>query len=187
MSGLSDHRLHRAPEIPPAVDGPMGVERSGLMGCIDHHFRGLHQRQESREGQSPVPGRVGLELGAIGCGDSLSDEVEHRGADSLGLAWHGSHSFDMPRRSASPHDRDAPRAPPYQIDPVTTHRLSPDATILSFLCDRTQATAAAIGEACRMSPGEVRARLVGLESQRLITAARTRVLVPPARAFVITG
>ena len=79
------------------------------------------------------------------------------------------------------------RTPPYQIDLVTTHRLSPDATILAFLCDRTQATAAAIGEACRMAPGEIRARLVGLESRRLITGRQNARLVPPARAFVITG
>ena len=76
--------------------------------------------------------------------------------------------------------------PSYQIDLVTTHRLSPDATILTFLCDRTQATAAMIGEACRMAPGEVRARLVGLESRRLITGRQDARLVPPARAFVIT-
>ena len=93
----------------------------------------------------------------------------------------------MPRRSASPHDGKAPRVPPYQIDPVTTHRLSPDTTILSFLCDRTQASAATIGEACRMSPGEVRARLVGLESQRLITGRQDTRFVPPTRAFVITA
>ena len=76
--------------------------------------------------------------------------------------------------------------PSYQIDLVTTHRLSPDATILTFLCDRTQATAAMIGEACRMAPGEVRARLVGLESRRLITGRQDARLVPPARAFMIT-
>ena len=75
----------------------------------------------------------------------------------------------------------------YQIDLVTNHRLSADATILTFLCDRTGATAAAIGEACRMAPGEVRARLVALESQRLITGRQDARLVPPARAFVITG
>ena len=64
------------------------------MGCIDHRFRGHHQRPEGREGQSRVPGRINLELGATGCGDSFSDEVEHRGADALGLAWHGSYPFD---------------------------------------------------------------------------------------------
>ena len=69
---------------------------------------------------------------------------------------------------------------------MTTHRLSPDATILTFLCGRTGATAVTVGEACRMAPGEVRARLVGLESQRLIRGRQDARLVPPARAFVIT-
>ena len=69
---------------------------------------------------------------------------------------------------------------------MTALRLSPDATILTFLCDRPQATATAVGEACRMTPGEVRARLVGLESQRLITGRQDVRLVPPAWAFMIT-
>lgn len=38
-----------------------------------------------------------------------------------------------------------------------------------------------------MSLGEVRTRLVGLESQRLITGREDAGLVPPARAFMITG
>ena len=70
---------------------------------------------------------------------------------------------------------------------MTTLRLSPDATILTFLCDRHQATAAAIGTACAMAPGEVRARIVGLESQRLIIGRQDARLVPPARAFMITS
>ncbi len=70
---------------------------------------------------------------------------------------------------------------------MTTSRLSPDAAILTFLCAQAQATAAAIGEACRMTPGEVRARLVGLESQRLVTGRPDARLVPPARVFMITG
>ena len=44
-----------------------------------------------------------------------------------------------------------------------------------------------IGPACRMAPGEVRSRLVGLESRRLITGRQDARLVPPARTFVITG
>ena len=64
---------------------------------------------------------------------------------------------------------------------------SSDAAILILLCHRPQATAAAIGDACRMSPGEVRARLAGLESRRLITGRQDARLVPPARAFVITS
>ena len=66
----------------------MSIERSTLVGSIDHRFRRLSHRPESRESQSPILCRVGLELGAICCGDSLSDEVEHRHADGLGLAWH---------------------------------------------------------------------------------------------------
>lgn len=70
---------------------------------------------------------------------------------------------------------------------MITLRLSPDATILTFLCGQSQATAAAIGQACRMTPGEVRARLVGLESQRLIAGRQDARLIPPGRAFVITN
>ena len=165
----------------------MGVERSGLVGSVDHRLRWLSQGIDSRQGQPPISGWIGLELGAVGRGDGLSDEVEHRDADGLGLAWHVSHPFDVPGRSASCRDRDSSCAPFYQIDLVTPHRFSPDATILAFLCDRTQATAAAIGEACHMTPGEVRAHLVGLESQRLITGRHDARFVPPARAFMITG
>ena len=64
---------------------------------------------------------------------------------------------------------------------------TPNALILRFLLDRSQATAAAIGAACRMTPGEVRARLAGLESQRFITGRQDAHLVPPARVFMITG
>ena len=62
-----------------------------------------------------------------------------------------------------------------------------DALILRFLYDRPQATAAEIGKACRMMPGEVRSRLAGLESQRLITGRQDARLIPPARVFVITN
>ena len=165
----------------------MGVERSGLVGSVDHRIRRLSEGPESREGQPFISSWTGLKFGAVGYGDGLSDEVEHSGTDGLGLAWHVSHPFDVPGRSASCRDRDPSCAPFYQIDLVMPHRLSPGATILAFLCDRTQATAAAIGEACHMAPGEVRARLVGLESQRLITGRQDARLVPPARAFMITG
>lgn len=70
---------------------------------------------------------------------------------------------------------------------MITLRTSPDTIILRFLSDRSQATATVIGEACRMTPGEVRARLAGLESQRLITGRQDARLIPPARAFMITG
>ena len=70
---------------------------------------------------------------------------------------------------------------------MTTLRLSPDAAILAFLSERTQATAPVIQSACRMTPGEVRSRLAGLESQRLVTGRQDVRLVPPARAFGITA
>lgn len=70
---------------------------------------------------------------------------------------------------------------------MTTLRSSPDATILTLLCQRSQATAAAIGAACRMTPGEVRTRLAGLESRRLVVGRHDVRLVPPARTFTITG
>ena len=70
---------------------------------------------------------------------------------------------------------------------MTTLRISPDATILILLCQRTQATAAEIGEACRMKPGEVRARLVGLESRRLVIGRQDARTLPLARAFTITS
>ena len=43
----------------------------------------------------------------------------------------------------------------------------PDLVILRFLARRDHATASAIGAACAMAPGEVRARLVMLESHRI--------------------
>lgn len=64
---------------------------------------------------------------------------------------------------------------------------SPDAAILVLLCQRPQATAAAIGTACRMTPGEVRSRLAGLESRRLVVGRHDMRLVPPARVFAVTG
>lgn len=70
---------------------------------------------------------------------------------------------------------------------MTTLRTSPETLILAFLSERTQATAPAIQAACRMTPGEVRARLAGLESQRLIVGRQDARLVPPARAFMITS
>lgn len=77
--------------------------------------------------------------------------------------------------------------PAPQTAPVTMSRPSPDATILVLLCGRPQATAAAIGTACRMTPGEVRARLAGLESQRLVVGRHDMHLVSAARVFAVTG
>ena len=86
--GLGDHRLHRSPEVAPAVDGPMGVERSGIMRCIDHGLRGLRERPEGGERQPPIPFGVRPEVGGIGFRDGSPDEVDHRAAGGVGLAWH---------------------------------------------------------------------------------------------------
>ena len=70
---------------------------------------------------------------------------------------------------------------------MTTLRLSPDATIIVLLYQRPQATAAEISNACSLTPGEVRAHLVNLESRRLAAGRHDARLVPPVRAFSITG
>ncbi len=49
---------------------------------------------------------------------------------------------------------------------------SPETLILRFLGTRTHATAPEIGIVCRMTAAEVRARLVMLESMRLVTGRR---------------
>ena len=69
---------------------------------------------------------------------------------------------------------------------MTTLRQSPDTIILALLRDQTQATAAAIGRACRMTPGEVRSQLVNLESLRLVTSRQDARTVPPGRVYAIT-
>ena len=50
--------------------------------------------------------------------------------------------------------------------------LSPDLAILRHLASRTHASAVEVGAACRMKAAEVCARLVSLESRRLV-ASRT--------------
>ena len=50
---------------------------------------------------------------------------------------------------------------------------SPDLIILRHLATRTRASAAEIGTACRMIAAEVRARLVMLESSRLVSGRQT--------------
>ena len=70
---------------------------------------------------------------------------------------------------------------------MSTLRTSPDALILAFLSERTQATASAIQAACRMAPGELRSRLAHLESLRHVTSRQDMRLVPPARVFLITN
>ena len=66
---------------------------------------------------------------------------------------------------------------------------SPDLAILRHLVDRTHASAAEVGAACRMTAAEVRARLVMLESQRLISS-RSNKDAPsgkPQRVYAVTG
>lgn len=70
---------------------------------------------------------------------------------------------------------------------MTTLRTSPDILILRLLLDRPQATAAAIGAACRLMPGEVRSRLAHLESLRLIIGRQDARHTPPARVYMLTG
>ncbi len=77
-------------------------------------------------------------------------------------------------------------ATPSEAQTVTTLHTSPDALILRLLLDRPHATAAAIGTACRMMPGEVRSRLAHLESLRLITG-RQHKGTPPSRVYLITN
>ncbi len=64
---------------------------------------------------------------------------------------------------------------------------SSDAAIVVLLCQRPQATAAEIGITCRMTAGEVRSRLAGLESRRFVAGRHGMRLVPPARVFAVTG
>ena len=52
--------------------------------------------------------------------------------------------------------------------------------------DQVQATAAAIGTACRTTPGEVRSRLVHLERLRLATSRHDMRVVPLGRVYVLT-
>ena len=69
---------------------------------------------------------------------------------------------------------------------MTTLRQSPDTLILTLLHGRTQATAAAIGKACRMTQAEVRSRLTHLKSLRLVASRHDMRAVPPGRVYAIT-
>lgn len=75
----------------------------------------------------------------------------------------------------------------YLSIPMPTLRTSPDALILAFLSERTQATASAIQAACRMTPGELRSRLAHLESLRHVASRQDMRFVPSARVFLITS
>ena len=63
---------------------------------------------------------------------------------------------------------------------------SPEASILALINRRGQASAVEIGTACRMTPGNVRGRLVMLESLRFISG-RYDNSTPPRRVYAITG
>ena len=64
---------------------------------------------------------------------------------------------------------------------------STSALILTYLAKRAHAPANEIGLACQMKPGEVRARLVHMESLRLVTSHSTRGTVPPTRVYALTA
>ena len=70
---------------------------------------------------------------------------------------------------------------------MTTLRTSPDALILRLLLNRPHATAAAIGAACRLMPGETRSRLAHLESLRHVTGRQDKTTAPPSRVYAITA
>ncbi len=64
---------------------------------------------------------------------------------------------------------------------------SPDLAILRFLAAHAHSSAAEIGRACKMTAAEVRARLVMLESMRLVSSRQYAGTTPPRRAYVLTG
>ena len=70
---------------------------------------------------------------------------------------------------------------------MTTLRTSPVTLILKFLSDRPHSIADAIGSACRLTPGEVRARLAHLESLRLVTSRQCARTLAPSRIYTITN
>ena len=70
---------------------------------------------------------------------------------------------------------------------MITLRTSPDALILRLLLGLPHATAAAIGTACRLSPGETRSRLSHLDSLRNVTSRQDRNAVPPVRVYAVTA
>ena len=69
---------------------------------------------------------------------------------------------------------------------MTTLRLSPDAITLSLLCDHPKTTAVEISTACRMTPGDVRRRLVTLEGARFVSG-RYDTSTTPRRVYFITA
>ncbi len=59
-----------------------------------------------------------------------------------------------------------------------------DVTILRWLARRTNAAAPAIGAACAMVPGEIRARFVALETLQHVIGGSSGLGVQTARASV---
>ena len=57
---------------------------------------------------------------------------------------------------------------------------------MTFPLPPNLASAAAIGKACRMTPGEVRSHLMHLESLRLVTSRQDARTVPLSRVYAIT-
>ena len=63
---------------------------------------------------------------------------------------------------------------------------SPEASNLALLQRRGAASAVQIGIACSMTPGDVRARLVILETMRLVSG-RYDMSTPPRRVYSLTS
>lgn len=74
------------------------------------------------------------------------------------------------------------------LDAIQGHTFSGTTShMLTFLGDQTQATAAAIGTACAMAPGDVWPRLVMLKSMRLVSGRQDNAKGKPRRVYVVTG
>ncbi len=58
--------------------------------------------------------------------------------------------------------------------------------ILRFIAAHAHSSAAEIGRACKMTAAEIRARLVMLESMRLVSSRQYAGTTPPRRAYVLT-
>ena len=64
---------------------------------------------------------------------------------------------------------------------------TPDLAILRHLVDRTHASAAEIGIACRFTAAEVRSHLVILDLMGLVSGRYDPCSRPPRRIYVATG
>ena len=64
---------------------------------------------------------------------------------------------------------------------------APDRLVLRWLARRTGETATGIGSACGLVPGEVRACLAALESQRLIASREDKDTIPARRVYYVTA